>query len=69
MVADGSWLNTNEKDTKIVALSLAIQEVKKKLCNLAKKVSFDGPTKDGSSGKKSGSKSPNKRDTKTCCPE
>jgi hypothetical protein len=26
MVADGSWLNTNEKDTKIVALTSAIQE-------------------------------------------
>ncbi len=42
MVADGSWLNTNEKDTKIVALTLAIQKVNKKFGDLAKKVSFDG---------------------------
>ncbi len=69
MVADGSWLNTNEKDTKIVALTLAIQEVNKKFGNLAKKVSFEGSPKGGSSGKKGGLKSPNKRDTKVHCPE
>ena len=52
MVADGSWLNTNEKDIKIVALTSAIQDVKKKYGELAKKVSFDGGTKGTSSVKK-----------------
>jgi hypothetical protein len=41
MVTDGSWLNTNKKDTKIVALTSALQEVKKKFGDLAKKVSFE----------------------------
>jgi hypothetical protein len=63
MVADGSWLNTNEKDTKIMVLTLAIQEVKKNSGYLTNKVSFDGPTKGGSSGKKGSSKSPNKKGT------
>jgi hypothetical protein len=71
MLADGSWLNKNEKDTKIVALTLAIQEVdkRKKLGNLAKKVSFEGSPKGGFSGKTSCLKSPNKRDTKALCPK
>jgi hypothetical protein len=68
MVADGSWLNRNEKDTKILAVTLAIQEVNKKFGNLTKKVSFEGSPKGGSSGKKGGSKSPNKRDTKLAAP-
>ncbi len=54
MVADGSWLNTNEKDTKIVALTSAIQEVKKKYSELAMKVLFDGGPKGGSSNKNGG---------------
>jgi hypothetical protein len=69
MVAEGSWINTNEKDTKIVALTSAIQEVKKKFGNLAKKVSFDGFAKGGSPGKNGGSTSANKQQTKACCPE
>jgi hypothetical protein len=69
MVAYGSLLNINENDTKIVALTLAIQEVNRKFGDLAKKVSFDGSPKGGSSGKKGGSKSPNKRDTKAYCPK
>jgi hypothetical protein len=69
MVADSSWLNKNEKDTKIVDLTLAIQEVNKNFSDLAKKVSFDDSPKGGSSGKKGSSKSPNKRDTKACCPK
>jgi hypothetical protein len=69
MVADGSWLTTNKKDTKIVALTSAIQEVKKKFVDLAKKISFDQdkskfPSKKG--GEKSGS---GKRQTKARCPE
>jgi hypothetical protein len=61
MVADSSWLNPNEKDAKIVALTSAIQEV-----NLAKKVSFDGSVKVGSSGKKGNAKSSNSKQlTKT----
>ena len=69
MVADGSWLNTNEKDTKIVALTSALQEVKKKFGDLAKKVSFDQDKPKGSSGKKGGEKSKEKRQTKARCPE
>jgi hypothetical protein len=70
MVADGSWLNTNEKDTKIVALTSAIQDVKKKYGELAKKVSFDGGTKGASSGKKGNSSSAAvKQQTKAHCPE
>jgi hypothetical protein len=70
MVADGSWLNTNKKDTKIVALTSAIQDVKKKYGELAKKVSFDGGTKGGSSGKKGNSSSAAvKQQTKACCPK
>jgi hypothetical protein len=70
MVADGSWLNTNEKDTKIVALTSAIQDVKKKYSELAKKVSFDGGMKGTLSGKKGNSSSAAvKQQTKACCPE
>ena len=50
MVADGSWVNTNDKDTKIVALTTAIQDVRKKY--EAMKVSFEGGTKGGSAGAK-----------------
>ena len=42
MVADGTWSNTNEKDTKIVALTSALDNVKKRFGELAKKVSFSG---------------------------
>jgi hypothetical protein len=41
MVAECTWINTNEKDMEIVALTSAIQEVKKKFGDLGKKVSFD----------------------------
>ena len=40
MVADGTWSNTNEKDTKIVALTSALDNVKKRFGELAKKVGF-----------------------------
>jgi hypothetical protein len=70
MVADGSWLNTNEKDTKIVALTSAIQEVKKKYGELTKKVSFDGGPKGGSPNKKGGASSAaGNQQMKTRCPE
>ena len=70
MVADGTWLNTNKKDTKIVALTSALQEVKKKFGDLAKKVSFDQDKPKGTrkvSGNESNSGS--KRQTKAHCPE
>jgi hypothetical protein len=52
MVADGTWLITNKKDTKIVALTSALKNVKKKFGELAKKVSFSGDgKKDGGRGK------------------
>ncbi len=41
MVVDGTWINANEKDTKIVSLTSALQEVKKKFGDLVKRVSFD----------------------------
>jgi hypothetical protein len=70
MVADGSWLNTNEKDTKIMALTSAIQEVKKKYSELAKKVLFDGGPKGGSPNKKGvASSAAGKQQMKTCCPK
>jgi hypothetical protein len=69
MVADGSWLNTNKKDTKIVALTSAIQEVKKKYGELAKKVSFD-TGRGGSPGNKGGASSDSgKKQMKTRCPK
>ncbi len=70
MVADGSQLITNKKDTKIVALASAIQDVKKKYGELAKKVSFDSGTKGTSSGKKGNSSSVAvKQQTKARCPK
>ncbi len=69
MVADGSWLNTKEKDTKIVLLTSAIQEVKKKYGELAKKFLFD-TGKGGSPGNKGGASSDSgKKQMKTRCPE
>ena len=44
MVADGTWLNTNKKDTKIVALTLALNNVKKKFGKLSKKIRITGDT-------------------------
>ncbi len=41
MVTDGSWLTTNKKDMQIVALTSALQEVKKEFGDLVKKVSFN----------------------------
>jgi hypothetical protein len=69
MVADGSWLTTHKKDTKILALTTALQEVKKKFGDLVKKVSCDldkpkFPPKKG--GEKSGGR---KHQTKARCPD
>jgi hypothetical protein len=53
MVADGTWTNTNEKDTKIVALTSMVNDMKTKYGMLAKKVSFKGnPCKLSSQPKK-----------------
>jgi hypothetical protein len=66
MVADDNWLITNEKDTKIVALTSALENVKKKFGKLAKKVSFSGNgKKDGGCGKGGGGRNSK---TKTHCP-
>ena len=55
MVADGTWPNTNKNDTKIVALTLALDNVKKKFGKLAKKVGFSGDVgKEGGGGGKGG---------------
>ena len=51
-----------------MALTSALQEVKKKFGDLAKKVSFDQDKPKGSSGKKGGEKSKEKRQTKARCP-
>jgi hypothetical protein len=71
MVADGSWTNTNEKDTKIVALTSMVNDMKMKYGMLAKKVSFKGnPCKPGSQPKKAdGFPNNGKKQTKTRCPE
>ncbi len=70
MVADGSWINTNEKDTKIVALITMVNDVKTKYGALAKKVSLKGEPAPSSSKKKSGgSTDDGKKPTKTHCPE
>ncbi len=42
MVHDGTWINTNKKETKIVALTSFFQEIKKKVGELAKRVTFSG---------------------------
>jgi hypothetical protein len=42
MVADGSWNNTNEKDSKIAALASMVNDMKTKYGMLTKKVSFKG---------------------------
>jgi hypothetical protein len=56
MVANGSWLTTNKKDTEIMALTSALQEVQMKFGDLTKKVSFD-QDKPKSPSKKDGKKS------------
>ena len=74
MVADGSWVTTNEKETKIVALTSSFQEIRKRVGELAKRVSFSGDNKSGGDSKKNGGGKGNATDgsaksTKTCCPE
>ena len=71
MVADGSWNNTNEKDTKMVALTSMVNDMKTKYGMRTKKVSFNSDTSKPGSQKKKGSGSSNngKKPTKTHCPE
>jgi hypothetical protein len=74
MVADGTWVTTNEKDTKIVALILSFQEIWKRVGKLAKRISFSGNQKGSGDSKKNGCGKWNATDggrktTKTCCPE
>jgi len=75
MVADGLWVTTNEKDTKIVSLTSSFQEIRKKAGELAKRVSFSGEQKGGSGDqKKNGGGKGNATDggvktTKTRCHE
>ena len=74
MVVDGSWVTTNEKDTKIVALSSSFQEIKTRVGELAKRVSFSGDQKGSGDTKKDGGGKGNATDggaktTKTRCPE
>jgi hypothetical protein len=52
MVVNGSWVTTNKKDTKIVALTSSFQEIKKRVGKLAKCVSFSGDQKSGGDTKK-----------------
>ena len=70
MVHDGTWINTNEKDTKIVALTTSFQEIKRKVGELAKREKFSGG---GGDSKKGGDGKPKSsgggaKTTKTCCP-
>jgi hypothetical protein len=59
MVADGSWLNINKKDTKIVVVVLTsmVHDMKTKYGMLAKKISFKGDTTPSSPKKKGGGSS------------
>jgi hypothetical protein len=56
MVADGSWNNTNEKDSKIAALASMVNDMKSKYGMLTKKVLFKGNTGKPSSQKKMGNR-------------
>ncbi len=74
MVADGTWINTNKKDTKIIALALSFQEICKHVSKMAKFVTFSGDNKGGGDSKKGGGGKTNStngggKSTKTCCPE
>ncbi len=71
MVADGSWKNTNKKDTKILAITSMVNEMKTKYSMLAEKVSFKGDTGKPGSQKKKDDGSPNdgKKQTKTRRPK
>ena len=70
MVVDGSWINTNKKNTKIVALTTMVSDMKTKYGVLTKKVSFKGEPAPGSSKKKGGgSTDDGKKPTKTRCPK
>ena len=74
MVGDGTWVTTNEKDTKIIALTSSFQEICKRVGELAKHVSFSGDQKSGSDSKKNGGGKGNATDggtksTKTRCPK
>ena len=66
MVTDGSWTNTNKKDTKIVALTSMVNNMKTKYGMLGKKVLLKGnPCKPGSEPKKAeGSPNDGKKQTK-----
>jgi len=73
MVTDGTWVTTNKKDTKIVALTSSFQEIRKRVGELTKHVSFSGD-KSGGDSKKNGGGKGNTTDggaksTKTRCPE
>jgi len=75
MVTNGSWVTTNEKDTKILALTSSFQEIRKKVGELVKRISFAGEQKGGGGNqKKNGGGKGNATDggvktTKTLCPE
>jgi len=68
-------VTTNEKDTKIVALTSSYQEIRKKFCELAKHVSFSGEQKGGggnqqkNGGGKENATNRGAKTTKTRCPE
>ncbi len=74
MVADSTWTNTNEKDTKIVALTLSFQEICKRVGELTQRVTFSGDGKGGNDSKKgrggkTNSTNSGRKSTKTRCPE
>jgi hypothetical protein len=52
MVANGTWVNSNDKDTKIVALTTQLKQATKKLNKLEKKVQT--PTKSNHGNKRGG---------------
>ena len=68
MVADGTWSNTNEKDTKIVALTSALDTVKKRFGELAKKVGFSSDGKGEGGAKNNNGGDGKKGGTQNRCP-
>ncbi len=61
MVANGSWVNSNNKDMKIVALTTQLKQATKKLNKLKKKV--QNPSKSNSGNKKTPKSSASNSDT------
>ncbi len=63
MVANGTWVNSNDKDTKIVALTTQLKQATKKLHELEEKVQTPAKLNQGN---KRGGGDTSKKSTKDC---